>query len=88
MFKQNCWQKKFFQFRLTSNPGIPKYQDLAFCLRIQTQYFSSNSATVSGMMMLNIKSFLAIALSSKTLTMLLPLQNESAYKKRSETLEL
>jgi hypothetical protein len=26
----------FFEFRLTSNPGIPEYRDLAFCLRIPT----------------------------------------------------
>jgi hypothetical protein len=24
------------EFRLTSNPGIPEYRDLAFCLRIPT----------------------------------------------------
>jgi hypothetical protein len=30
--------KKFFlEFRLTSNPEIPEYRDLAFCLRIPTQ---------------------------------------------------
>jgi hypothetical protein len=28
--------KKFFEFCLTSNPGIPEYRDLAFCLRIPT----------------------------------------------------
>jgi hypothetical protein len=29
-------QKKFFEVLLTSNPRIPEYQDLAFCLRIPT----------------------------------------------------
>jgi hypothetical protein len=31
-------QKKFFEFFLTSNPGIPEYRDLAFRLRIPTLY--------------------------------------------------
>jgi hypothetical protein len=35
---KNSWAKTiFFEFRLTSNPRIPEYQDLAFCLRIPTQ---------------------------------------------------
>jgi hypothetical protein len=29
-------KKIFFEFRLTSNPGIPEYRDLAFCLGIST----------------------------------------------------
>jgi hypothetical protein len=38
-------KKKFFEFCLTSNPGIPEYRDLAFCLRIPTQDWKS---TVTG----------------------------------------
>jgi hypothetical protein len=36
MFKKIVGQKKIFEFHLTSNPRIPEYQDLAFCLRIPT----------------------------------------------------
>jgi hypothetical protein len=35
MLKKIVGKKKFFEFRLTSNRGIPKYQDLAFCLELQ-----------------------------------------------------
>jgi hypothetical protein len=34
--KNSLAKQNFFEFCLTSNPGILEYRDLAFCLRIPT----------------------------------------------------
>ncbi len=45
----NSWAKKMLmEFRLTSNPGIPEYRDLAFCLRIPTLVSNSMNALFYG----------------------------------------
>jgi hypothetical protein len=44
MLNKNSWAKKFFEFHLNSNPRIPEYQDLAFCLRVPTQFFPSEDS--------------------------------------------
>jgi hypothetical protein len=34
--KNSLAKQNFFDFRLTPNPGIPEYREMAFCLRIPT----------------------------------------------------